>query len=216
MDEPPVNVSSIEGKLIHPASEKTGDVASLDDDGQAIAQTLTGDNRAFESVVTRHERAVYIMLLRMTGNADDAQELAQEAFLRAFRSLKKFQTGRPFRPWILRIAANAAYERSRKTRKALVVSLNEEPETIERLGDPRVSHPAGNIAEEQERLLLRKAVDSLRDRDAELFHLHYDEEMSVEEIARTTGRRANTVSVALHRLRQQIKGVVESLTGKDV
>lgn len=178
------------------------------EDAEAIAKTLRGDREAFEEVVTRHERTVYAMLYRMTGNADDAQELAQETFLRAYRGLRGFDSRRPFRPWILSIAANAAFERARRHRPDALLSLEEQIELAGAIPDERAEHPAHALEHEQRRESLQRAVDTLRGEAAALFHLHYREELGVEEIARSLGKRPNTISVALHRLRERITELV--------
>lgn len=178
-------------------------------DEEAIARTLAGDRDAFESVVTRHERAVYALLFRMTGNTDDAQELSQETFLRAYRALHQTGNRRNLRPWILRIASNCFHERTRRPGfNAPTVSLDAEPSMADALPDHRAEDARSSRESDQERDLLRRAVESLRGEAAELFHLHFREEMTVEAIARSTGKRPNTIAVALHRLRQRLKDVI--------
>jgi len=203
-----MNVTMAFRDLSLPAPDTT---RGADADGEAIARTLSGDLRAFEHVVARHERAVYTLLHRMTGSAEDAEDLAQETFLKAYRALAQFDRKRPFRPWILRIAANAAHQHARRHRRVLVVSLDDEfGEPID-IADDRAAVPGDDLARMQDANLLARAVAELRGESAALFHLHYREELAVETIAETLGKRPNTVAVALHRLRQQLRHAVERL-----
>src|SRR6266481_2379886 len=88
-----------------------------DSDAIAIEQTLAGDRDAFRVLVERHSQSVFRLAYRMTGNQHDAEEVVQEAFLRAYQKLGQFASRANFGTWVYRIAANYAIDRMRQRRK---------------------------------------------------------------------------------------------------
>jgi len=176
-------------------------------DADAIARTLAGDRQAFGAVVLRHQAAVYGLMRRMTASAEDAEDLTQETFVKAYRALGRFDVKRPFRPWILRIAVNAAHEHARRRHRQLLISLEDEMALSHEPEDPS-PEPDEKHAETQRIDLLRAASDRLRGEHAALFHLHYQQDLGVDAIAEALGKRPNTIAVALHRLRDQLRRLV--------
>src|SRR6516225_1962974 len=98
-----------------------------EDDRQLVQRVLSGDKRAFESLVRRHERRVFRVTLAVLGNAEDAEEAMQDAFAKAYRHLEQFRGDSRFTTWLTRIAVNEALQK-RQSRKS-AVSLEEIPET---------------------------------------------------------------------------------------
>jgi RNA polymerase sigma-70 factor (ECF subfamily) len=98
-------------------------MSSVEDDGPALAAARRGDTVAFNRLVLRYQNAVYSLCARLTGNAEDAADAAQEAFLSAYRNLEGFRGG-SFRSWIFRIAANCAYDTLRQRRRRPADSLD--------------------------------------------------------------------------------------------
>src|ERR1700726_1328798 len=96
-------------KQMRPSVETIGE-----SDAVAVAQTLAGDRDAFRVLVERHSRNVYRLASRMTGNQQDAEEVVQEAFLRAYQKLSQFASRANFGTWVYRIAANYAIDRMRQ------------------------------------------------------------------------------------------------------
>ncbi|MBI1290429.1 sigma-70 family RNA polymerase sigma factor [bacterium] len=181
------------------------------DDAEAIRATLGGNRRAFEAVVLRHENAVFGMILRMTASREDAEDLTQETFLRAYRSLGSFDQRRPFRPWLLSIAANATREMARRRGRSLQIFADDNEMELADFPDHRIVPAADAHSERQQRELLHQAVSTLRGESAALYHLHFREQLAVETIAETLGKRPNTIAVALHRLRQNLQRIVHSI-----
>src|SRR6202007_1925885 len=87
---------------------------SIESDAIAVERTLSGDRNAFRVLVERHSRKVYQLAYRMTGNQHDAEEVVQEAFLRAYQKLSQFASRANFGTWVYRIAANYAIDRMRQ------------------------------------------------------------------------------------------------------
>lgn len=185
--------------MAHPAGEPS--------DQEAAARTLAGDTGAFETLVLRYERPIYNHLLRMVRRPEDAEDLTQETFLNALRGLAGYKPGQPFRPWLYRIATNAAITALRR-RGPLLVSLEESAEQGYEPAEPLAETPAEKLGREQMMAQLEAAVASLPAESAALIHLRYREGMTFEEIGGICGRKPGTVAVALHRLRERLRKLV--------
>lgn len=109
----------------------------MDTDQELVAQLLAGDQQAFAELVERHQRAVFNLTYRMLGEAREAEDAAQEAFLRAYQHIDRYDAERPFKTWLLSIASNYCIDRIRK-RRLTWLSLDE----------PLPPHPALNSHEE--------------------------------------------------------------------
>lgn len=177
-------------------------------DAELVAQTLAGDKSAFEELVRRHEGPVYARLLRMTGRMEDAEDIAQEVFLRAWRSLHTFDPQYPFSAWINRIAWNAGLSAMKAMPRHAALDDGCEPEA------PHTWSPlhAASLGELRARLF--SAAASLPDETAEVFRLRYEEDLSLREIAQRHGRTENSVAVILHRARKELRRLLAQPGGK--
>jgi len=182
------------------------ETAESRDEAQIIASILAGNTHAFHDLIRPHERSVYIMALSLLHNEADAEEAAQEAFLKAFRNLGKFRGDSKFSTWLVSITLNEARSRLRSKKKTMKMeSLDEPPE-----GEGHVS-PAllrdwreipSQILERQEvRQLLQQAITDLPLIYREVFLLRDVEELSVNESAEALGITVGSVKVRLHRAR---------------
>jgi RNA polymerase sigma-70 factor (ECF subfamily) len=137
---------------------------------------------------------VYGLCYRMLGHREDAEDVAQEVFLRAFRSLAQWDPGRPLKPWLLTIAANrcrtALQLRSRRPVPAEFVDL---------AADESAANDEGDLAEE-----LQRALESVRDEYRMCFVLFHQQELSVAEIGQVLDCPVGTVKTWLHRARREI------------
>lgn len=170
-------------------------------DRDAVARTLAGDTAAFEEIVRRCERPIFAHLFRMTKSREDAEDLTQETFLRALRSLDRFDVNLPIKPWLYRIATNAALSELRR-RRIKIVAIDES------IPDDRIESAHQKIGGDEFRIRLARAVADLPADSAALFSLRYAEEMSIGQIAQALGRRPGAVTVALHRLRNRLRALL--------
>jgi len=164
-----------------------------------LARARKGDVAAFEEVVRRYQRRVYGVALRIVRAHDLADDVAQEAFVRAWRSLDRFDLGRPFGPWICRIAANLAVNHVRSPRareEGLPDGHAETPSP-----DPG---PLGTILDAEAKRVLDEAVAGLGPEQRAVFVLRAVEEMSYEEIAEALGISQGTVMSRLFRARERL------------
>lgn len=183
-------------------------------DQEIARRTLAGQREAFETLVRRYERPIYIHLLRMLGRPEDAEDLTQETFLKALRGLAGYDPGQPFRAWLYRIATNTAISALRR-RGPLLVSLDGDGEGGPPLdvADPRGISAVEIMGRQEMAAQLEAAVAALPAEGAALINLRYREGMSFDEIAGVLGRKPGAIAVALHRLRHRLRELV--FGGKD-
>jgi RNA polymerase sigma-70 factor (ECF subfamily) len=172
---------------------------------EIIASILAGKTHEFHELIRPYERSVYIMALSLLHNEADAEDAAQEAFLKAFRNLAHFRGESKFSTWLVSIALNEARSRLRSKKTMKVVSLDEPPE-----GEGYVSPvllrdwreiPSEVLEREELRQLLQQAVADLPLIYREIFLLRDVEDLSVNESADVLGITVASAKVRLHRAR---------------
>jgi RNA polymerase sigma-70 factor (ECF subfamily) len=161
-----------------------------------ILQSLQGDQQAFASLVSRYQRQVYNLAYRMLGNAEDAEDAAQEVFLRAYTALPTFELGRKFSSWLLSIASNHCIDVLRRRRYAWM-SLDD---ITFRLVSP-IEEPAGAVLRQEQAGQMQQLLQRLPEKYRLVVVLRYWYDLPYEEIAATTGLSLNTVKTRLHRAR---------------
>jgi RNA polymerase sigma-70 factor (ECF subfamily) len=169
-----------------------------------IERARQGDEAAWELLVGGHQQDAFRLAYLLLGDAEDAEDVAQEAFIRAFRALDRFDTGRPFRPWLLSITANLARNRRRSAGRYFaalrrLVQSEPEPVTPARTRDPR----------RWEAELLWQAVRRLQRKDQEIIYLRFFLELSVAETAQALDIAPGTVKSRLHRALARLRSVIE-------
>lgn len=178
------------------------------DDASIVARCLEGDQRAFQELLKRYRRSVYSLTYRMVGHREEARDLAQEVFIRAFRSLHRYDASRPFSSWIFKIASNLCIDYYRKKRLP-TVSIND---TFEGEDDrPRVElvdagpTPDEILASRSEKDRLDVLLQSLPPRYRVVVVLRHKEDMSYEEIAEELDVPIGTVKARLHRAHRLLR-----------
>jgi RNA polymerase sigma factor (sigma-70 family) len=174
------------------------------DDSQLVARARRGDVGAYEELVHAYQGIALRTAYLLAGNAADAEEAAQDAFVKAYRAMWRFRPGSPFKPWLLRIVANEARNRRRSAgrRAALALRVTQEPS-----GEAAPSPEADLLAGER-RAELAAALDRLAEHDREALACRYLLDLSEAETAAALGIRPGTVksrlSRALERLRTEL------------
>jgi RNA polymerase sigma-70 factor (ECF subfamily) len=175
------------------------------DEAQIIASILAGNTHEFHDLIRPHERSVYIMALSLLHNEADAEDAAQEAFLKAFRNLAHFRGEAKFSTWLISITLNEARSRLRSRKNVKIESLDEPPE-----GQGQVSPallrdwreiPSEALERQEVRHMLQQAITDLPLIYREVFLLRDVEELSVNESAEALGITVASVKVRLHRAR---------------
>jgi RNA polymerase sigma-70 factor (ECF subfamily) len=175
------------------------------DEAQIIASILAGNSQEFHELIRPHERSVYAMALSMLHNEADAEDAAQEAFLKAFRNLANFRGESKFSTWLLSITLNEARSRLRKNKAVKMESIDEPPDGQEHITPALIRDwreiPSEALERKETRLLIQHAITDLPLIYREVLVLRDVEELSVNESAETLGISVASVKVRLHRAR---------------
>jgi len=185
------------------------EVADGRDEAQIIASILSGNTNEFHVLIRPYERSVYAMALSLLQNEADAEDAAQEAFLKAFRHLASFRAEAKFSTWLISITLNEARSRLRQ-RKVLKLQSLDEPLDEQGHVSPALLRDWCEVStqtlERQEvRLLLERAIASLPLIYREIVLMRDVEELSVNESAETLGISIGSVKVRLHRARMMLQ-----------
>jgi RNA polymerase sigma-70 factor, ECF subfamily len=168
-------------------------------EAQLVARCLDGTPGAFDVVVERHRRSVYQLCYRFVGNHEDASDLSQEVFLRAYRGLRAFQGGSSLATWLYRISVNACL--TKVTAKAPPV-VSEPIEGLQHPADTRTESPSERLLREERAAQVRAAIARLppKQRAALILRMYHD--MSHQEIAQSMGSSVGSVKAnVFHALR---------------
>jgi RNA polymerase sigma-70 factor, ECF subfamily len=178
------------------------------DETQMIASILAGNTHEFHDLIQPYERSVYSMALSMLQNEADAEDVAQEAFLKAFRNLGKFRGEAKFSTWLISITLNEARSRLRQKKTAKTESLDELNEgghvSPALLRDWR-EIPSEVLERGEVRVLLQHAITDLPLIYREIFLLRDMEDLSVDQSAEALGISVSAAKVRLHRARMMLQ-----------
>jgi RNA polymerase sigma-70 factor, ECF subfamily len=179
------------------------------DESVVLAKAREGDLTAFSELVDRYERNIFRMAKQITQSDEDAEDVLQEAFLKAFEHLDSFQGQSKFYTWVTRIAVNEALMKLRKRRSSKTVSLDENYDTGEDLVLREIAvwdgNPEQQYSQEELRAILDKAVQSLPPLFRTVFVLRDIEELSTEETASILDLSIPAVKSRLLRARLQLR-----------
>jgi RNA polymerase sigma-70 factor (ECF subfamily) len=156
------------------------------DDAELVRRFKHGDEDSFDELVRRYRPRIYALSYRFVRNSEDADEIAQDAFVRAYRALPRFREKSSFYTWLYRIAVNLAYNRLRTRGRDRVQAISEtnlDEDTVEDL--PGHDEPGRDFRQSELRAAIRKAVDELPKRQRAVFILRQYEGFKNEEVART-------------------------------
>ncbi len=171
------------------------------DDSFYITQVLDGNTAAYSTLVEKHKQMVFTIAVKILRNAEDAEEVAQDAFVKAFHALPTFKGDARFSTWLYRIAYNAAISRSRK-KKSEFTAINEE--MIDNYTTDRVSRSVDELSRDEQIAAVNALLDKLPEEENLLLTLFYKKEKSIEEISEITGYTVSNVKVKLYRIRKRM------------
>jgi RNA polymerase sigma-70 factor (ECF subfamily) len=184
-------------------------IASAFDEADLVAKAKAGDADAFTDLVNQYERRVFRMAKQITQNDEDAEDVLQETFLKAYSHLDDFQGNSKFYTWLVRIAVNEALMKLRKRRSDKTVPLDEPIDTGEDVVAREVAvwedNPEQRYSREEMANILDEAVESLKPAYRTVFVLRDIEEMSIEETAEALDLSISAVKSRLLRARLQLR-----------
>jgi RNA polymerase sigma-70 factor (ECF subfamily) len=182
--------------------------------GSAVERARSGDSDAFRLLVEQHSRAVFRLAFRMTGNEQDAEDVVQETFLRAYRQLDKYEARSSFSTWLYRIASNYSLDlirmRKRHEEKRERGSKAEERDILQSIpvnapGPDRIAHS------NQVQARVNEALNELSDQERTAFVLRHFEGLSIDEIGETLGTGTNATKHSIFRAVQKLRRSLEPL-----
>ena len=166
-----------------------------------IEKVLKGDVSSYEFLVRKHKNLVFSSIVKILNNREDAEEIAQDVFLKAYQSLTTFKKEAKFSTWLYRIAYNAAISKTRK-KKMEMTGLDDT--FISNYTTDEIHQGVGHLEEDDRHLMLEKALKRLPEEDHLLITLFYKNDHSIEDITYITGLTESNVKVKLHRIRKRL------------
>jgi RNA polymerase sigma-70 factor (ECF subfamily) len=175
-----------------------------------------GDAQACDDLARSHQKSAFIFALQLTGNREDALDIAQEAMLRFFRTLGRFDAKRPVRPWLMRIVRNLVHDRGRRMRIRRTVPLQYEPDAVVIDPPDQSPNPEQRATQHELQQLLWQAMTKLPPHYREVVALRDYMDLSYREIALTLKIPTGTVMSRLHRARTLLRDAVSRLMSREV
>jgi RNA polymerase sigma-70 factor (ECF subfamily) len=183
-----------------------------EDEAALVRCAQAGDAKAFAEIVRRYQRALYRLAYGLTRSSSDADDLAQETFLRAYQALGRFRVGEPMYPWLARIATNQAFSLFRSRRRKPETALEPLIEAgWQWSGD---DDPAAEAAEREHKAQLQAAFAELKPEHQAVLVLRAVQDLSYEDIAQTLQIPVGTVMSRLSRARAELKSRLLSRIGE--
>ncbi|MGB5818126.1 MAG: sigma-70 family RNA polymerase sigma factor [Saonia sp.] len=179
---------------------------SLQKDQHYIDRTIAGDTKAYAFLIDRYKHMVYTLALRMVKNKEEAEEVAQDTFLKVYKGLHSFKGDSKFSTWIYKIAYNRSLDYVKKQSRSL------ETTTIDKVAERYVvaiENTLAGLERKDRRNTIKEAMKELSGDDSFLITLHYYEELSLSEIAAIMNLSANTVKVRLFRTRKRLAKILK-------
>ena len=183
-------------------------------DSEIISRVLRGEQQAFAELVNRYQNFVFTITLRYTDNREDAEEIAQDIFVKAYRSLADFRGASKFSTWLYTIVTTSCITFLRK-KKLETRSLDDE-RVFEQADNQNSGFTTNQVEQKSKVAMVNEAIKLLSPDDAKIITLFYKGEQSLEEIGVIIGMEPNTVKVKLHRARQRLKEKMEKYFPQEV
>ena len=170
-------------------------------DNQLIERILNGDQYAYGQLVDQYKDLVFTLALRMLRNREEAEEVAQDAFIKAFKSLDKFKGNSKFSTWIYKVTYNTCLDNIKKNKKHMNnVSIDEF--TIHKI--ETIDNALEGMIKDEKSSFIKSCINRLPCEDSYILTLYYFEELTLDEMAKIIEASANTIKVKLFRARKKL------------
>ncbi len=180
---------------------------TIQEENVLIDRILAGEERCYAELVDQYKSYAYTIALKIVNNRAEAEEVAQDAFIKAFNYLKNFNRQARFSTWLYRIVFNTAISYKRKNRIVTEAIDNKHVENPERADTA--------VEREDKTMFLNKALKKLNEADQLAIQLFYIKEFSLEEVADLMGQNVNTIKVRIHRARQRLADELKLMLKKE-
>ncbi len=176
----------------------------MEEDYKLIQSVIRGDRAAFQRLVERYQNFVFTIALKVLKSREEAEETAQDVFVKVYKTLATFEQKSKFSTWLYTITYRTALDRARRKNQQ-TQSLDEEASFLQIEDTGWSTSPATGLQKEDLQQQLQLAIDQLQPEDATLITLFYLKENTVPEIAKITGLTVTNIKTKLHRLREALK-----------
>jgi RNA polymerase sigma factor (sigma-70 family) len=184
-----------------------------EEDKELIVLARKGDEKAYRTLLTKYERAVFNICLKMVRNREEARDLSQEAFMKVFSMLDRYNPAYAFSNWLFKITSNLCIDSMRK-RRVYTFPMDEPIQgskgEFERQYASPGDAPDKTLAKKERMSLLAQAINSLPDHYRIMIVLRHQQDLSYEEIAETLNVPLGTVKARIHRAREMLKSRLEN------
>ena len=181
------------------------------DDSYYIGKVLSGDTSAYAVLVDRYKTMAFNISLRIVGNREDAEEVAQDSFVKAFRSLGSFRGSARFPTWLFRIVYNSSVSHYRKRKREIV----SDPGEVGSMKHAGLTEEMNTEGEEAMAGALQEAIKTLPQVEQAMITLYYYQESSIDDIAAITKMTPSNVKVRLHRARKRLHEQINRLVADE-
>jgi RNA polymerase sigma-70 factor (ECF subfamily) len=179
---------------------------------ELVLRAQAGDMTAFTQLMELYQRPVYNLCYRMVGEATEAEDAAQETFLRAFSQFHRYDPFRPFKTWLFSIASHYCIDRLRR-RHVTWCDIDDEPLSVHPALRQRTPGPEESALRHEQRTSIQGLLGQLAPRDRAALVMRYWYDFSYEEIAAVTGGTVSAVKSRLHRARETMGGLLKMTEG---
>ena len=182
-------------------------------DNYYIQKIKNGDVGAYAYLVDRHKKMAFNIAMQLIGNREDAEEITQDAFLKAYQALDTYKGESKFSTWLYRIIYNASISKMRK-KKLDQVSIDDDYKASVNVKSTQSALQA--LTNEEQKLYINRALNKMSGDEKTIIHLFYLEENSIDEVSEVTGLSVANVKVRLHRSRKKLYDILEQLLQEEL
>jgi RNA polymerase sigma-70 factor (ECF subfamily) len=188
----------------------------MDSDGALVRRAREGDYDAFELLFDRHRLLVYRFAYQMTGRRDDAEDVVQEAFVRAYQNLHRYRDEAKFTTWLLRIVTNLCTDQARMTQRRTALEQQEAAGALDWMTKGEVEDPVQNLEADRRKEALRRALNALPAHHRSVIVLRDIEEREYPEIASILGCTIGGAKLRVLRARRALRDRIAPLLGEEM
>ncbi|MEC3966036.1 RNA polymerase sigma factor [Flagellimonas halotolerans] len=180
---------------------------------ELISEIRKGNTRAFSDFVDSYKDLVFTLSVRMLGNREEAEEVAQDVFINVYKSLPSFKGDSKVSTWVYRIAYNSCLDRLKKIKRKRV---HTDLDHIEQVAHSEMDTALDKMVRQERSEIIGQCLSQLSAEDAGILTLFYFEEKNLQEIGQTTNLSVNTLKVRLFRARKKLAGIMEKNMNKEI
>jgi RNA polymerase sigma-70 factor (ECF subfamily) len=188
----------------------------LDSDGALVRRAREGDYDAFEQLFERHRLLVYRFAYQMTGKRDDAEDIVQEGFVRAYQNLHRYRDEAKFTTWLLRIVTNLCTDQARMSSRRTALEQQEAAGALDWMTTGNPEDPVQNLEEDRRKIALRKALNALPAHHRTVIVLRDIEEREYPEIAKILNCTIGGAKLRVLRARRALRDRIAPLIGEEI